>query len=133
MTPREHATLAVETATAALDDARKWLREEVKAEIAALSIVSVDAGFSSMTTAVEFVLGPSETIDDDDGPFVMWCLSSKTWIALALRHDGFRVEACCPSENRRGEWRLSDMTLDAAVKAALLWLADRDVFVEVRR
>lgn len=133
MTPREHAALAVETATTALDDARKWLREEAKAEIAALNVVASDGGFFPMTTAIAAVLGDPEITNDDDQQLAWWCFAPSQWVSLSRWHDGFRVEACHLGALRRGEWRLSDMTLDAAVKAALLWLADRDVFVDVKR
>lgn len=56
------------------------------------------------------------------------------WLAVALAqwHDGLRVEACFPGTAKRGEWRLSQTSLDAAVKAAMLGFADHDVFLPAR-
>jgi len=53
-------------------------------------------------------------------------------VALAQWHDGLRVEACFPGTAKRGEWRLSQTSLDAAVKAAMLGFADHDVFLPAR-
>lgn len=171
MTPREQAALAVAHAEAALLDARKALREAVKAEIAAMPplpdvahpmvpcsacdgpcdpVVGLcvecdtdpnDAGrmtresaaLKLMAGSLFPLLGEPEIVDNRDELVAVWSLAPCQWVCLSGWHDGFRVEARCPAEPDRAEWRLSEMSLDAAIRRALTWLADRDVFVEVRK
>lgn len=133
MTPREQAALAVAHAEAALLDARKALREAVKAEIAAMPEVGDGEVFHAKVAALAAVLGVSTTLMQDDGTIAVWEFAPSQWVSLSHWYDGFRIEACYPGAMKRGEWRLSEMSLDAAVKGALTWLADRDVFVEVRK
>lgn len=154
MTPREQAALAVAHAEAALLDARKALREAVKAEIAAMPPVPDvvhpmvpcdtdpnDAGrlmqesamLKSMVGSIMPILGEPEVVDNRDELVALWSLAPCQWICLSGWHDGFRIEARCPTEPDRAEWRLSEHSLDAALRLALTWLADRDVFVEVAK
>lgn len=133
MTPREQAAIAVAHAEAALLDARKTLREAVKAEIAAMPEVGDGEGFHAKVTALAVVLGVPEIGDDADNQIAWWAFAPSQWVALSHWHDGFRIEAFYPRAMKRGEWRISEMSLDAALRHALTWLADRDVFVEVTR
>lgn len=133
MTPREQAALAVAHAEAALLDARKALREAVKAEIAAMPEVGGGEGFHAKVAALAVVMGVPEIEDDADNQIAWWTFAPSQWVSLALWHDGFRIEAFYPRAMKRGEWRLDEHSLDTALRHALTWLADRDVFVEVTR
>lgn len=133
MTAREQAALAVAHAEAALLDARKALREAVKAEIAAMPELGDGEGFHAKVAALAVALGVPEIEDDADNQIAWWVFAPLQWMCLSDWHDGFRIEARCPTEPDRAEWRLSEHSLDAALRHALTWLADRDVFVEVRR
>ena len=133
MTAREQAALAVAHTEAALLDARKALRDAVKAEIAAMPELGDGEGFHAKVAALAVALGVPEIEDDADNQIAWWVFAPLQWMCLSDWHDGFRIEARCPTEPDRAEWRLSEHSLDAALRHALTWLADRDVFVEVRR
>lgn len=133
MTPREHAVRNVAHAEAALLDARKALRDAVKAEIAAMPEVGDGDGFHAKAAALAVVLGVPEIEDDADNQIAWWVFAPCQWVCLSDWHDGLRIEARCPTEPDRAEWRLSEHSLDAALRIALTWFADRDVFVEVRK
>lgn len=132
MTPREQAEIDVAVIAADLQAAKERLREAVKAEVRAMPAMPAVAGFRDAVEAMAVVMGvPTELIDNVDH-YAAWESAPKQWVALAQWHDGLRIEACAPGATKRGEWRLSEMPLDAAVKAALCWFADRDVFLPAR-
>lgn len=133
MTAREQAALAVAHTEAALLDARKALREAVKAEIAAMPEVGDGEGFHAKVAALAVVLGVPEIEYDTDEQIAWWVFAPGQWLCLSDWHDGFRIETRCPTEPDRAEWRLSEHSLDAALRCTLTWLADRDVFAEVRK
>lgn len=176
MTPREQAALAVARAEAALLDARKALREAVKAEIAAMPplpevaypmvpcsacgdpgdpVVGLcaecdtdpnDAGrvmrdaerIQSARASMVTVLGDPACEQDPEFPEAGFCL----WNFHNSRITLYKSEGADPitvgvesSDGYMGRQEYFDVTttLDAALRHALTWLAERDVFVAVPR
>lgn len=131
MTPREQAALAVAHAEAALLDARKALREAVKAEIAAMPPAPDAETLQGARDVVCAILGESrETMGDGfawdlDGACVSVHRGIDYPMELFVTHS---------DTHEMTSWILRGrVTADAALRHALTWLADRDVFVEVTR
>ena len=133
-TTRQQAAVYLAHAEAAVVRARGMLREAVKAEIDAMPEVGDGEGFHAKVAALAVVLGVPEIIEDTDDQTAYWTCAPSGQVSLSTWHGGPRMAACVAGDGANGgEWRLTDHTLDTALRLALGWLADRDVFVEVRR
>lgn len=95
-----------------------------------------DARIQSARTAMVAVLGDPSFEEDPEFPEAGFCM----WNFCDGRITLYKSEGADPttvgaesSDGYMGRQEYFDVTttLDAAVKGALLWLADRDVFVEV--
>lgn len=148
MTPREQAALAVAHAEAALLDARKALREAVKAEIAAMLPLPDVQGFDAVLPVVRDALrknqGARKFSQTAKGREKLAQLRRESWLMEGVGRHGIGVEVIDADVEGDGDVmvvvthgvtmlsaNLSQMPLDAAVKGILTWLADRDVFMEV--
>lgn len=131
---RQQAALRLAHAEAVVVEARNALRTAVKAEIAAMPPIGNAKTFGGAWGFVADAIGAPTTVIDDatDTTFAEWHFSDAppAWLIVAMWHDGLRVETCAAGD--RSEFRVADNTLDAALKAALCWLADRDVFLPPR-
>lgn len=126
---RQCATLRLAHAEAAVVEARSGLRAAVKAEIAAMPAVPRSDTFHDMVAALWPTLGgghdmPSGIIWEIGAASIMLYRGESDRLILLVTHDDANLS-----------WGVDgpDATaLDTALKAALCWLADRDVFLPAR-
>jgi len=140
-TPRQQAQAELDDLAARTLAARERLREAVRAEIRVLPAVADATTAEAACDALALVLGEPTYRKDDAGPneaFSGWQIGRGGFHLHTKDLDEpifLHVEG---TEIVGGGWDVDETyidvtaTLDAAVKAALLWLADRDVFLPPR-
>jgi hypothetical protein len=134
VTPRDQAALAVAHAEAALLDARKALREAVKAEIAAMPSVPQSGVLLVVRDVLSTILGAPEWVDDPDFGNARWSVGDGQITLLDEHMDSpMTMEVESTFSGKWAEVSIPVGTLDSSIRHALTWLADRDVFVEVRK
>lgn len=134
-TPREQAVDGVRAAEAALQLARWRLRAVVKGEIAAMDPLPPVTGLDAIVAVVSPLLGMCRAAPSGSA----WD-SAVTWdyegVAFSVCKSGSCTEFVAEHDHQTQAWTLRSIdaeaavvTLDEAVKGALVWLAERDVFV----
>lgn len=128
---RLSAASAVARTEALLAQQRADLRAAWVAEIGALPVVAEAETFDEAIASIVALLGKQTDHYQDacDRQAWWWRTSAESHASLSQWEDGIRIGACAHGMPFPGGWRLADSTLDAAVKGALCWLAERDVFL----
>lgn len=145
MTPRSDAALALAHAEARVIEARTTLRDAVKAEIAAMPDVGDGEGFAEIVTVVRDVLRENTGAQHMHGRAAakrkIERKQATGWLMADVGREGVQVYVCAREGGIHLEMvhRMATFTrtlsgghLGSAMRDALAWLADRDVFVEVR-
>lgn len=138
---RAEAQAAVDRAVMELDRARKALREAVQREIAALPVMAQVSDVADAHAALLGLIGEAQFRSRPAEPCRFWSWSQGGGV-LRLEDGAFNAPmelwAGVPGDDRRAEQRFpfgdyGDLgnagEFDAAVRGALTWLAERDVFL----
>jgi hypothetical protein len=123
MTDREQAQAELDDLVARTAAARERLREAVRAEIRAMPAVPQAEGYDAVAAALRARPGFEQR-----GYAIGWW-SRRGRLQLGAETGGALLLYVTAGDDD-AEFPIT--TLDAAVKAALLWLADRDVFLPAR-
>lgn len=146
MTPRELAEIDVRAIRTELAAAETRLRAAVKAEIAAMPAVAGANGFAAVYAAA------SVHLRENDGSRAMnarpqakrtiprerkagWLMDmdgDDMGAICSLQQQGKQVVVAIECQREQCWFAVPKETMDAAVKGALLWLADRGVFPPAR-
>lgn len=141
MTPREQAEIDVAVIAADLAAARERLREAVKAEIRAMPEMADATTAETACGVLTAILGEPAYKEPDAGPNEAFCGWQVGQGGVHLRTKDLDEPIFLHVEGTEivRAWHVDETyirvttTLNVALRDALLWLADRDVFLPARK